>query len=59
MRKTDTPLLPIIVASVVAGVISIPFHGVLQTMIVVLASIGVGAFARQRALSEQRAANRI
>ncbi len=59
MKKGETPLLPIIIASVVAGLISIPFHGVFQTMIVVLASIGVGAFARQRALGEQRTANRI
>jgi hypothetical protein len=54
----ETPLLPIIIASVVAGVVSIPFHGVLQTMVVVLSSIGVGAFARQRAISEQRSATR-
>jgi hypothetical protein len=58
MKKKDTPLLPIIIASVVAGIVSIPFHGVFQTMIVVLASIGVGAFARQRTLSEQRGATR-
>ena len=58
MKKQETPLLPIIIASVVAGIVSIPFHGVLQTMIVVLAAIGVGAFARQRALSEQRSATR-
>jgi hypothetical protein len=58
MKKKDTPLLPIIIASVGAGIISIPFHGTLQTMIVVLASIGVGAFARQRAISDQRSATR-
>jgi hypothetical protein len=54
--KRTTPLFPVIVASVIASFIAIPFNGSnLETMVVVpLLCIAVGAFARQREIRDQR-----
>jgi hypothetical protein len=53
VNKTQTPLLPIILAAVVVGLCSIPVHGLVQTFVVVLGSIAVGAYGRQRGLTER------
>jgi hypothetical protein len=43
--------VPVIAASVGVGILSVPFHGVFQTMLVTLGTVGVAMFARQSALN--------
>ena len=52
MKKNELPV-SVIAAGVGIGVLSIPFHGIFQTMIVTLGTIGVSMFARQSALNER------
>ena len=50
MKKNEFPV-SIIAASVGVGIISVPFHGIFQTMLVTLGSIAVAMFARQSAIN--------
>ncbi len=50
--KKEFPLM-LIAAGVATGVISIPFHGIFQTMLVTACTIGTAMYARQSALNEK------
>ena len=50
--KKDFPV-QLIIAGVATGVISIPFHGPFQTMIITVCAIGTAMYARQTTLNER------
>lgn len=53
-KKSQTPVLPIVIAGVVAGFCAIPANGsTLEPWVCTGLTIVVGLFARQRALRER------
>jgi len=52
MKKDFPP--PLILAGVATGLISIPFHGLAQTMIITVCAIATAMYARQSGLNERK-----